>query len=68
MNWKPITARILGNFIISFLSPLTGLSLFAIDFHTTIMASVFTAIIMTGISIGRELTKYGTENERKRRA
>lgn len=61
-------ARILGNFGVSFLSPLAsiniGVSLFSpitgINFLQTVLISLISALIITGLSISREAIDYGS--------
>jgi len=53
-------ARVTGNFLISFLSPLVGANLILdVEFYSTILLALISSIIVTGLVIGRELEKYG---------
>jgi len=58
---KRFLARVTGNFLISFLSPLVGANIILnVEFVYTIYLSLISAFIVTGLVIGRELEKYGT--------
>jgi hypothetical protein len=70
MNWKKRIAVIVGNFGIAFITPLSGLSIFApgIDLLHQIIVSIWVAGLGAFLSIFRELADWGaTENERKSR-
>jgi len=71
MDWSRPVARILGNFGITFFSPLAsihiGRAIFevvgSLDFYQTVIVSLLTAVIATGVSISKEAIEYG--NRRK---
>jgi len=63
---KRFTARVIGNFLISFLSPLVGANIILnVDFLHTIYLSLISSFIVTGLVIGRELERYGTFRNRR---
>lgn len=59
--------RVLGNFGVSFFSPLSGsyvaseLANFEITATQMVMVSLIAALITTGLSISREAARYGAE-------
>jgi len=61
-------ARILGNFGVSFLSPLASINIgtallhntTGIPFSETVLISLISAMIITGLSISREAIDYGS--------
>lgn len=51
--------RLSGNFLVSFLSPVLGLNVVLdISFTDTILASLLSAVFVTGIVAGREFERY----------
>lgn len=51
--------RLSGNFMVSFLSPVLGLNVVLdIPFIDTILASLLSAVFVTGIVAGREFERY----------
>ena len=56
---KRFAIRLTGNFLVSFLSPVLGLNVVLdIAFTDTILASLLSAVFVTGIVAGREFERY----------
>ncbi len=62
---KKIAARIFGNFGVSFFSPLVSGNIaetvfdMGLTFEQTIIISLISSVFVTGLTISRELEKYG---------
>jgi hypothetical protein len=73
MTWKKPVARVVGNFGISFFTPLASINIAkalfevsdGLDFYQTVIASLLAAIITAGLSISREAAEYGLRKERR---
>ena len=66
-------ARVLGNFGVSFFTPLAainiGRAMFEVNdglsFYQIIIVALISALFVTGLSISREAVDYGSENARR---
>jgi hypothetical protein len=62
---KKIAARIFGNFGVSFFSPLVSGNIaetvfeIGLTFEQTLIIALISSIFVTGLTISRELEKYG---------
>jgi len=62
---KKIAARIFGNFGVSFFSPLVSGNIaetvfdMGLTFEQTLIISLISSVFVTGLTISRELEKYG---------
>ena len=61
MKWKKPVARIIGNFGVSFFSPLVGTNLILdTALIESVLVGVISSAIVTGVTISRELAVYGS--------
>ena len=66
-------ARIVGNFGVSFFSPLVGGNVaesiydVGMTFDMTLMIAAISALFVTGLSISKEASEWGKNGKKKRR-
>ena len=72
MNLARATARITGNFGVSFFSPLVGGNVaesiydVGVSFEMSIVIALISAAFVTGLSISKEASEWGKQNGKKR--
>lgn len=58
-NSRKFTARLTGNFLISFGSPFIGTQVFLrSEIHESLLIAVFSSLLVIVLIAGRELTQY----------